>query len=190
MEALRHVDRGIIAGQTCCAYFCLFPDRREQAKHLAVMLDAFAELPLHQHRHQMHKRDRHAALLQSPRRFEPEQAATDHHCPAMISRGLDHCLDIGDIAEGAHIGKVKARNWGRQRHRQKQFVLRNSGSIGERHSPRNRVNRSGVVAGDQVNAVLLLPAGRLNDDFGKRPLARQHRGQKYAVVARVRLARR
>ncbi len=32
-----------IAGQTCCAYFCLFPDRREQAKHLAVMLDAFAE---------------------------------------------------------------------------------------------------------------------------------------------------
>src|SRR6266536_2176652 len=40
----------------------------------------------------------------------------------------------------------------------------------------------------QVNAVLLVPAGRLNDDFGKRPLARQHRGQKYAVVARVRLA--
>jgi hypothetical protein len=29
-----------------------------------------------------------------------------------------------------------------------------------------------VVAGDQVNAVLLVPAGRLNDDFGKRPLAR------------------
>jgi len=27
-------------------------------------------------------------------------------------------------------------------------------------------------AGDQVNAVLLVPAGRLNDDFGKRPLAR------------------
>jgi hypothetical protein len=26
--------------------------------------------------------------------------------------------------------------------------------------------------GDQVNAVLLVPAGRLNDDFGKRPLAR------------------
>jgi hypothetical protein len=45
-----------------------------------------------------------------------------------------------------------------------------------------------VVAGDQVNAVLLVPAGRLNDDFGKRPLARQRRGQKYAVVARVRLA--
>jgi len=43
-------------------------------------------------------------------------------------------------------------------------------------------------AGDQVNAVLLVPAGRLNDDFGKRPLARQHRGQKYVVVARVRLA--
>jgi hypothetical protein len=45
-----------------------------------------------------------------------------------------------------------------------------------------------AVLGDQVNAVLLVPAGRLNDDFGKRPLARQHRGQKYAVVARVRLA--
>ena len=43
-------------------------------------------------------------------------------------------------------------------------------------------------AGGQVNAVLLVPAGRLNDDFGKRPLARQHRGQKYVVVARVRLA--
>jgi hypothetical protein len=43
-------------------------------------------------------------------------------------------------------------------------------------------------AGDQVNAVLLVPAERLNHDFGKRPLARQHRGQKYVVVARVRLA--
>ena len=37
------------------------------------------ELALHQRRHQMHDRDRHAAALQSPRRFEAEQPAADHH---------------------------------------------------------------------------------------------------------------
>ncbi len=37
------------------------------------------ELAFHQGGHQVHQRHRHAALLQSPGRFQPQQAAADHH---------------------------------------------------------------------------------------------------------------
>ena len=37
------------------------------------------ELALHQRRHQVHDRDRHAAPLQALGRFEPQQPAADHH---------------------------------------------------------------------------------------------------------------
>ena len=72
------------------------------------------ELPLHQRRHQMHQRDRHAAPLQSPRRFEPEKSAADHHRAPSRCAARDHRLDIGDIAEGTHIGQAEAGNRRRQ----------------------------------------------------------------------------
>ncbi len=75
------------------------------------------ELALHQRRHQMHERDRHAALLQAPGRFEAEQPAADHHGALMGARGCQHLVDIGDVAEGADAGQAKTRNWRRQRAR-------------------------------------------------------------------------
>jgi hypothetical protein len=64
------------------------------------------ELTLHECRHQVHDRDRHAAPLQPPGRFEAEQSAADDHGTPWGRRGDDHLLDVGDVAEGADAGKL------------------------------------------------------------------------------------
>ena len=72
------------------------------------------ELALHQRRHQMDERDRHAALLEAPCRFEAEQAAADHDSALMRARGRQHLVDIGEVAEGADARQAKTGN--RRRH--------------------------------------------------------------------------
>ena len=73
------------------------------------------ELALHQGRHQMHQRHRHAALLQAPGRFQAQQTAADHH-GALVGLGRrQHLVDIGDVAEGAGAGQAQAGNGRRQR---------------------------------------------------------------------------
>jgi hypothetical protein len=126
-----------------------------------------------------------------PRCFSPHAASSpSRRCPAMISRGLDHCLDIGDIAEGAHIGKSQGPELGvpAASIRSPEAICRKEQWLHRRAPLASEPGQSQWRGcGDRVNAVLLVPAERLNADFGKRPLVRQHRGQKYAVVARVRL---
>ena len=141
----------------------------------------------------MHERDRHAAPLQSPRRFEAEQAAADDHRAPVALCGADHRLDIGDVAEGAHIGQSEAGNRRRQRLRpggQQQFVVGDGSPVGERDVTRGAIDRRRAASGNQANAVLVVPAPRIDDDFVERLVARQHRRQQDAVVVRVRLRHR
>lgn len=89
------------------------------AARLEIALQHFArdrvELAFHQRRHQMHDRDRHAAPLQSPGGFQPEQAAADHHRAPTAYAGSEHRLSIGDVAERMDAGQVKPGDRRRQR---------------------------------------------------------------------------
>ncbi len=135
------------------------------------------ELTLHQRRHQMHERDRHAAPLQSPRRFEAKEAAADDHRAPRSFCGADHRLDIGDVAEGADVGQPKAGD--RRRHRlrpgsQQQFVVGNDTSVGECNFTPVAIDRRRTVSGNQANPMLVVPALRIDDDFIERLVARQY----------------
>ena len=68
----------------------------------------FIQLAFHQRGHQMHDRDRHAAPLQAPGGFQPQQAAADDHGALIGSGSIDHRVHIADIAEGADTGQVEA----------------------------------------------------------------------------------
>ena len=72
------------------------------------------ELALHQRGHQMDDRDRHAALLQAPGRFEAQQPAADHDRALVGTCRCQHLVDIGDIAEGADAGQAEAGDRRRQ----------------------------------------------------------------------------
>ena len=57
------------------------------------------ELPLHQRVHQMHDRDIHAAPQEAIRGLEAQQAAADDHGLLVFRGGVDHAVDIGNVAE-------------------------------------------------------------------------------------------
>ena len=138
----------------------------------------------------MHERDRHAAPLEAPRRLEPEQSAADHHGAALGLRRFDHGLDVGNVAEAAHIGQAEA--WNRRHHRlragrEQQFVVRHGTAVIEHDLPRRAVDRHGSSAKHQPNAAFGVPARPVDDDLIERLISGQHRRQQDAVVVRVRL---
>jgi hypothetical protein len=50
----------------------------------------------------------HAALAQAIGRFQAEQATADHHRVAVLRRGVDHGLRVGDVAVGQNAVEVVA----------------------------------------------------------------------------------
>ncbi len=168
--------------------------KKGDAARIEIALQQLArrciELALHQARHQMHDRDRHAPALQPPGRFEAEEAAADHD-GAPLGRGrVDHRLDIGYVAEGAHPGQAQPRNRRRQglgAGGEQQLVVWHRLPTGDRHRFRGAVDRVNRLPGDQPDAVLVVPVRRIDDDLVDRLFAGQHRGQQDAVVVRVRL---
>ncbi|MEY9514527.1 hypothetical protein ABIF16_005258 [Bradyrhizobium elkanii] len=90
---------------------------RRHLEHHAALFQRLAqqaachriELTLHQRVEQMHDRDVHAALHQPVGGLEAQQAAADHHRVAIVGRGLDHAIDVIDVAEADHARQVLAR---------------------------------------------------------------------------------
>ena len=84
------------------------------AAALEVLLQQVAgrgvELALHQVAHDVQDHDLHAAQAQAGGGFEPEQAAADHHrLGAGEGGGVEHLLDVVDVAEGDDAFEVLAR---------------------------------------------------------------------------------
>ena len=148
------------------------------------------ELALHQRRHQMHQRDRHAALLEAPGGFEPEQAAADHHGAFAGARGREHLVDIGDVAEGADARQAEARDRRRQRPRagrDQQPVVGDAEAARGGDGLRLAVDVRDRVAGDQANAVRVVPLAGIDDDLVEALVAGEHARQHDAVVVDMRL---
>ena len=70
----------------------------------------FIELPFHQRRHQVKDGDVHAAKTEAVRGLQAEQAAADDHRPAAALGRLEHGIDIVEVAERDHSGKVAPRD--------------------------------------------------------------------------------
>ena len=71
------------------------------------------ELALHQRRHQVEDGHRPCRAGEARGRFEPEQAAADHHGAAAAAPRREHPLDVVEVAEGDDAGQVLARAPGR-----------------------------------------------------------------------------
>lgn len=122
----------------------------------------------------MNERDRHAAPLEAPRRFEAEQSAADHDGAALGLRRFDHGLDVGNVSKGAHIGQAEADN--RRHHRlrtggEQQFVVRHGTTVIVHDLPRRAVDRHGAGAEHQANTAFGVPARLVDDDLVKRLVA-------------------
>ena len=148
------------------------------------------ELPLHQRRHEVHDRDVHAALLQAVRGLEAEQAAADHDRVPVLARRRDHLVDVGDVAVGHDAGQLLARQRqhdGVRAGREDHAVVRHLDAGLRDHAPARAVDLHDFVAGDQRDAVLVVPLARVEHDVVDGLLRREHRRQQDAVVVAVRL---
>ncbi|MCY1298590.1 hypothetical protein D9M70_480840 [compost metagenome] len=148
------------------------------------------ELAFHQAVGQVHHGHVHALAQQSVGRFQSEQAAADHHRMAMIARGMQHGLDVLDVAERDHAFELVARHRNDERlgaGGQQQAVIAHFASRGGTHHAAWPVDRYHGITGKQLDAVLFVPLARVEHDVRHRLLAGQHRRQQDAVVVAVRL---
>jgi hypothetical protein len=56
----------------------------------------------------VHHRHLHAAQAQAVRGLQAQQAAADDHRVAIVGRGLEHAIDVVQVAEGHHAGELLA----------------------------------------------------------------------------------
>ena len=146
------------------------------------------ELAFHQGRHQVHQRHRHAALAQTPCSLQPQQPATDDHRMPVRARSGQHLVDVGNIAERTHAGQLQPRNARRQwlgAGRDQQAVVGHADAIRRSHRARIPIDGGDLVAGDQADAIFLVPLARVDDDLVQLLVAGQHAGQHDAVVIDV-----
>ena len=90
---------------------------RRHLEHHAALLQRLAqhsacdgiELSLHQAIEEMHDGHVHAALHQTVGGLQAEQAAADHDGVLAAGRGLDHAVDVMNIAKAYNTRKILAR---------------------------------------------------------------------------------
>ena len=148
------------------------------------------ELALHQRRHQVHERNRHALLLEPPGGFQPQQPAADHDRALVDACGFQHLAYVGDVAKRADAGQAEARNWRRQRPRarsEQQAIIRKRATARRRDGLRAAIDARNRVAGIKPDAVVVVPVLRIDDDVVEALVARQHAGEHDAVVVHMRL---
>ena len=128
------------------------------------------KLAIHQGRHQMDQRDRHAAALQPPGGFQAEQPAADHHGAALPGRGLDHGLHILNAAEGADPGKIESGDRRGDRFRaggEEKLVVSDRLPRAGDEDFLSGIQRDRRVIDDQLDAVLFVPGARMGDDVAE-----------------------
>ncbi len=138
----------------------------------------------------MHHGHLHAAPHQPVGGFQAEQAAADDHRMPVAGGGVDHGLGIGDIAVGDDARQVAPRHRQDERVRpggQQQPVVGGFAAVVGPHQALDAVDLRHLAAGVQGDALLRIPAERVEDDLVQRLLSRQHRAEQDAVVVGVRL---
>ncbi len=174
---------------------CLRADEELEAAVFQRLLQQLArhvvELALHQPRHDVHHGHVHAAQHQAVGRFQPQQAAADHHRVLVRLRGLDHGLGVLDVAVGDHPVQLLA--WHRQDERQRaggqqQPVVGGFEAVIGAHHAFDAVDFHHRLAGVQGDAVVGIPVQRIEDDLLDGLLACQHGREQDAVVVGMRLA--
>ena len=148
------------------------------------------ELALHQPGHQMYDGDIHAAQLQSIGCLQAQQTSADDHRVAILFRGLDHRLGIGDVAVSNYPWQIGSRH--RQDKRigtgsEQQPVIGLRGAVFGDHLAPGAVDLHHFLAQVQANALRRVPGLVVEHDLLQGHLARKHRREQNAVVIGVRL---
>ena len=147
------------------------------------------DLALHQRVHQVHDGDLAALHLEAAGRFEPEQAAADHHRPGAARRRASSSARVSSSVRNAKtpsrsspaIGGIHAEL----------PVASSSVSYGVTLPSAAvdgllpRIDVGDPHADPQLDAVLAVPLERVQRDLVGRLLAGQHRRQQDAVVVDV-----
>ena len=174
-----------------------FGVRTEQEREAALLqrgLQQFAgdivELPIHQPRREVHHADLHAAQHQAVRGFEPQQTAADDDGVPVFRGRLDHRVGVVDVAVGDHALQIPAGHGRDERVRaggDEQPVVGFDGAVFGCHGALGAADVHHLLAQVQGDAVVRVPAQRVQHDLVQRLLAGEHRAQQDAVVVRVRL---
>jgi hypothetical protein len=190
LEAHRHYAAVAVGQQGLGVRADLEADAALLQRPLQQPASGLVELALHQPRHDVDDGDLHAAPHQAVGGFQPEQAAADDHGLAVLLRGVDHGLCVGDVAVSHHAGQVAPRHGQDERvgtGGQQQSVVRGLRAVVSHHDAAHAVHLHHAAASVQRDAVLGVPGQRVEHDLVDRLLARQHGAEQDAVVVRVRL---
>jgi len=135
------------------------------------------QLPLHQGRHQVEHRDFHAAQGQTMGRFQSQQATADHHGLAAFFGCREHLVDIIKIAEGDDSRQIMSRNRDDEgvgaRGDQQPVIGRNASGSAD-NLLGFALDRDHRIAGDQFDAIVIIPVLVIDDDFFERLVASEH----------------
>ncbi len=143
------------------------------------------QLTFHEGVHEMHHGHRHAPLLETVGGLQTQQAAADHHRPPAAACGLEHGIDVMDVAEGDHSLQILARHRDDERPRaggQHQAIVGFHCAITGHHPATATVDLHHLLAGMERDAVVPVPLEIVEHDVFQGLLAGQHRGEKNAVV--------
>ena len=138
----------------------------------------------------MHDGDVHAALFQSVRRLQPQEAAADHHRVPEPLRGVDHGVNVLDVPEGNDTRQIMAGNG---QHKgigtggQQQSVVRFGRAVIRNHLSSATIDFPDRLAGMQRDSVFRIPGRIIEHDVVDGFLAGKYRRQQNAVVIAVRL---
>ena len=157
-----------------------------------------ADLGVHQVRAGVHHVDLQAVGLQPAGGLQAEQAAADHHRPAVVVvlGVVDHPAGVVDRAEredaGQQLAVVGAQALDRRHERaaaggDDQHVVRGDLSVIAVDQLGEPVDPGGPHAGVQGDVVLDVPGQAVEEDVGVGLLAGQHVGEHDPVVVAVRL---
>ncbi len=148
------------------------------------------ELSLHQRLHQMQHGHVHAVALQPIGGLEAEQTAADDDRFAAAGGRRLHRLDVGDVAEADDARQVAADDGEDERvgaGGEQQEVVGPGRAVFAVNDLLGAVDAPDALAGDQLDAVLLVPGAVVDDDVVEILFAGEHRAEHDAVVVAVRL---
>lgn len=148
------------------------------------------ELAVHQMAGDMQDHDIHSAQAQAGSGFEPEQTTTDHDGLRARQRGgVEHPLDVVDIAERNDAFEVLARQRQDERERpsgDQELVVSGLAGLAD-HYPPVPVNLRHRLAEAGLDVVRRVPGIVMGDDLVVGLFAGKHRREHQAVVVTARL---
>src|SRR5574343_389350 len=194
LQAVLEADCGDTAGFTLDQRFGLGFEQELEALVFERFLQHFAgnfvELALKQPRAEVHDSDVHTAQLETVSSFQAEQAAADHPRVLVQASRLDHLVGVLDVAVADDTGQIVAGNRQHERDRaggdQQAVVLFLGAVFGDDLAP-DAIDCLDLLAGMQLDVVLLVPVEFVEDDLLDGHFAGQHRREQDAVVVGVRL---